>query len=82
MKIKIVNAFKLKNPPKNILDVEIIEGNNLSKGKKFINSENNLEFIIDSVGQVNPSTSIYYPLLVTTNNSDLEKFRDKIFLME
>ena len=83
MKIKVTNIFKLTTPPKNIIDVEIIEGNTILIGQEFINKESNLEFIIDSVGHVNPPISKYYPLIVTINSSaNLIDFKDKIFLLK
>ncbi|MCJ8152629.1 hypothetical protein MKJ01_02490 [Chryseobacterium sp. SSA4.19] len=81
MKIKIVNTFKLNDPSKIIFDVEIIEGQKITKGQKFINSDNNIEFIIFSVGHVNPPISNYYPLIVNVSSTDISKYKNKIFVL-
>lgn len=82
MKIKVVNVFKLDNPSKIIFDVEITEGEKLIKGQKFVNQESNIKFTINSVGHTNPSISIYYPLIVSTNSTDISNYKNKIFIME
>lgn len=83
MKIKVISAFKLTEPLKTIFDIEILDEEKLVKGKKFINIENNLEFIIASVGHVNPPFSKYYPLIVNiNNNTKLSDFKSKIFIIE
>ncbi|KFF75619.1 hypothetical protein HX13_05790 [Chryseobacterium sp. P1-3] len=81
MKIKVTNIFKLTTPPKTIMDIQIIEGDTIVIGQKFINKEGDLEFVIDSIGHVNPPISKYYPLIVTINNDvNLVDFKDKIFI--
>ncbi len=81
MKIKVVNVYKLTKPVRNIVDVKIIEGDFITKDKKFINSDENLEFTIESVGLVNPPTNNYYPLIVNVNdNVDISMFKDKLFV--
>lgn len=82
MKIKVVNVFRLNNPSKIIFDVEIIEGNKLIKEQKFVNSDNNLEFTIHSVGHVNPPISSFYPLIVNINSTDISNYVNKIFILE
>lgn len=81
MKIKVVNVFKLTKPIRNIVDVKIIEGDFITKGKKFINVEGHLEFTIESVGHVSPPINNYYPLTVTVkDNIDISEFKDKLFI--
>lgn len=82
MKIKVVNVFRLNNPSKIIFDVEIIEGKKLIRKQKFVNSDNNLEFTVNSVGHVNPPISSFYPLIVDTNSTDISNYKNKIFIME
>lgn len=82
MKIKVVNVFKLNNPSKIIFDVEITEGEKLVKGQKFVNSDSDLKFTVDSVGHINPPVSSFYPLIVNINSTDISTYKDKIFIME
>ncbi|GEM_PF-2014680 len=82
MKIKVVNVFKLNNPSKIIFDVELTEGEKLIKGQKFVNTDNNLKFTIDSVGHVNPPVSSFYPLIVNINSTDISTYKDKTFILE
>jgi hypothetical protein len=81
MKIKILNFYELTNPQKKIiLDVEILEGEKLIKGEKFVNKEFNKEFIINSIGHINPPSVNYYPLTVNIGDDvDLKSLIGKVF---
>lgn len=82
MKIKVVNVFKLNNPLKIIFDVEIIDGDKLIKEQKFVNADNNLKFMIVSVGHVNPQINSFYPLIVNTDSTNIYTYKDKIFIRD
>lgn len=72
----------MNNPSKIIFYAEIIEGQKIAKGQKFINSDDNIEFIISSVGHVNPPTSNYYPLIVNISSTNIAEYKNKIFVLE